>query len=103
MKIAKKPKKKKHPIDKLPTEDIIRITNYLNISVNILTMWALEKWNTEEQFRDYLESYKALLEEVNEKRITVGDVMLDASCKTGVDITKLVDEVFGSLGTPRKK
>lgn len=93
MKIAKKPKKKKHPIEKLKSEDIIRITNYLALSIAILTLWAMEGWD-KSKLEEFIDGYCALIEENSSKRISVWDLITYVKTQTNVDVIARIDNAM---------
>lgn len=88
-------KKKKKDKDK-PKRSIdwyIHQATYLQFSVmfrNLMTAFDY----TPEQMAEVLEGYLALLDEIYEGNHTVAGVMKDAKELTGIDVKKVVDDMF---------
>ena len=96
MKIAKK---KKHPANKLPTEQIIRMTNYMNLAIFVTSLWETAVLDDKELKSDYVKkvvtAYKIYLEEMVDKRQTINGSIEACKALTGFDVIDIVDEVFG--------
>lgn len=92
MKRVKKPKKK-HPSDRLSTENVIRMTQYLCISATLLTLWS-EYDVDRTKAEAFIESYISFLEEVADKRNTIAGVIADCKSMTGFDPVELIDKTY---------
>lgn len=89
-----KPKKKKetHRPTRTPFE-IVKTTNYFNLAVIVRVLWTVYGWK-HKRIAYFLESYISLVQEVADNRSGVTQFILDTKEMTGVDVVKLLDEVY---------
>lgn len=91
MQRVKKPKPQKQP-QKDPFE-IVKLSSYLNMAVVVRTMWTVYAWKSK-RIAGFIESYLSLMQEVADGRRTVKDEIEDCLSLTGVDVKKLIDELY---------
>jgi len=95
----KRLKKKKNPMNKVDVNQIIRMTNYLNISCLITALWETSVLEDKELKSDYvsdvLTAYKIYLSEAADHRQTVAGAIEACEYLTGFDPIAIIDEVFG--------
>lgn len=89
-----KTKKKKRPSDKLSTNQVIIMTNYLSIASTLLTLWAVYGVQERSKAEEFIESYCVFLQEVANKRNTINGVIEDCKSLTGFDAIKIIDNIF---------
>lgn len=91
---AKKKKKSEvHKPPKTPKErwDLIKTANYVVVSAVVRTMWTEYGWR-HKRIAYFLEGILSLLEE--SRRFGYERLLKDTYDLTGVDVKKLVDEVY---------
>lgn len=91
-------KKRKNPTNrsaKTPFE-IVKSTNYLNLAVIVRTLYQVYGWRSK-RLAGFLESYIVLMQEVVDRRSTVSQFIHDTKELTGIDVKKLLDEVYGGF------
>lgn len=86
-----KPKKQKKP-QREPFE-IVMLSNYLNMAIVIRTSWTEYGWK-DKRIARFLEGYLALMQEVADGRRKVWQEIEDCKNLTGVDVKKLLDELY---------
>lgn len=91
-----KPKKKKetHRPTKTPFE-IVKLTNYLNLAVMVRTLYHVHGWR-KKRLLYFVECYVALIQEIVDNRSGVHEFIKDTKELTGIDVVKLLDEVYES-------
>lgn len=87
-----KKKKETHRPAKTPFE-IVKMANYLTIAVIVRVLWMDYGWRDKRLAR-FLESYLVLMEETADKRSGVNEFIKDTKELTGIDVKKLVDELY---------
>lgn len=92
--VKTKPKKQKHPSDRLSTENVIRYTQYLCIASTLMTLWAVYGVQEKEKAEEFIESYISFLQEKMDNRNTIGGVVEDCIKLTGFNPVELIDSVY---------
>lgn len=84
--------KKPKPPQRDPFE-IVMLSNYLNMAIVIRTLWTEYGWK-DKRIARFLEGYLALMQEVADGRRKVWQEIEDYKNLTGVDVKKLLDELY---------
>lgn len=84
--------KKPKPPKRDPFE-IVMLSNYLNMAIVIRTLWTEYGWK-DKRIARFLEGYLALMQEVADGRRKVWQEIEDCKNLTGVDVKKLLDELY---------
>lgn len=93
---AKKPKKPsalRVPKDKRTVMDIVKNTNYVNISVLCLVLWDVYGWR-KKRITDFFDAYIALLAESVDRRMGTKGFINYCYEKTGINVVELIDEMY---------
>lgn len=88
-------KKKKKPETHRPAKtpfEIVKMANYVIIAVVVRTLWTVYGWR-HKRIADFLEAILSLLDE--SRRFGYDRLIKDTYDLTGVDVKKLVDEIYG--------
>lgn len=94
-KYTKKNKQPTHKPGKTPFQTV-QLTNYLNLAIMIRTLYQVYGWR-KKRISDFLESYIALMQEVADSRSTVPQFVHDTKELTGIDVKKLLNEVYAGF------
>lgn len=89
-----KAKKKKKPETHRPAKtpfEIVKMANYVLIAVVVRTLWTVYGWR-HKRIADFLEAILSLLDE--SRRFGYDRLIKDTYDLTGVDVKKLVDEIY---------
>lgn len=92
-----KPKKKSiyvKQVDPKVKHYIVRNSNYVAMSLVVMTIWEKYGWRRVRTDR-FVESYMVLIEEVADQRSNPWKAVDEASEITGLDMVKLLNELFG--------
>ena len=92
---AKKPKKPevhRPPKNKKERWELIKTANYVVIAAAVRTLWTVYGWR-HKRIAYFLEAILSLLEE--SRRFGYERLLKDTYDLTGVDVKKLVDEIYG--------
>lgn len=84
--------KKPKPPKRDPFE-IVMLSNYLNMAIVIRTLWTEYGWK-DRRIARFLEGYLALMQEIADGRVSVQQGIADCKNLTGVDVKKLLDELY---------
>ena len=84
--------KKKTKPQREPFE-IVMFANYLNMAIVVRTLWTEYGWR-DKRIARFVEGYLALMQEVADGRSTVQREIADCKALTGVDVKKLIDELY---------
>lgn len=93
---AKKPKKPdilKVPQNQRTVMDIVKTTNYVNMAIMCLNLWDVYGWR-QKRINDFFEAYVALLGETADNRMSTWGFINYCHEKTGIDVVKLVDQMY---------
>lgn len=86
-----KPKKQKKPIR--DPKDVVEKSTHLLLSVCVRTLWTVYGWR-KQRIMKFVEAYAALMQEVSDGRRKVWQEIEDCKNLTGVDVKKLLDELY---------
>ena len=92
MSIPRAKKKKSKKPQREPFE-IVMLSNYLNMAIVIRTLWTEYGWR-DKRIARFIDGYLALMQEVADGRATVQSEIADCKALTGVDVKKLIDELY---------
>lgn len=84
-------KKKKKP--QKSNWEYVKQTTYLNLAIVIRELYTVNGF-TKAQIDEFLEGYVALMDEMDGRRNTVAGIIRDTKDLTGIDVKKVLDEVF---------
>ena len=87
----KKPETHRPPRDNQERWDIIRTANYVVIAAVVRTLWTVYDWR-HKRIAYFLEAILSLLEE--SRKFGYQRLISDTYELTGVDVKKLVDEIY---------
>lgn len=87
----KKTRKERKPI--VDPFDIVMKTNYLNMAIMIRNMYTIYGYRTK-RLAKLVEAHLALMAEVADGRITVDQAVKDCKDLTGIDVAKMIDELY---------
>jgi len=71
---------------------LVKMTNQLNIAVNLRTLKTVFGFGNK-RLATFMESYLALMSEVQDSRLTVPEAVEEAKEITGIDIVKMLDNL----------
>ena len=86
-------KKKKQTKPQRKPFEIVMLSNYLNMAIVVRTLWTEYGWR-DKRIARFVEGYLALMQEVADGRSTVQREIADCKALTGVDVKKLIDELY---------
>lgn len=92
MSISRAKKKRKNKPQLKPFE-IVMMSNYLNMAIVVRTMWTVYGWKNR-RIAGFIESYLSIMQEVADGRRTVKDEVDDCLQLTGINVKKLIDELY---------
>ena len=84
--------KKPKPPQRDPFE-IVMLSNYLNMAIVVRTLWTEYGWK-DRRIARFIEGYLALMQEIADGRVSVQQGIADCKTLTGVDVKKLLDELY---------
>lgn len=89
------PRAKKKKTGRKPKSgwEYVKQTTYLNLAIVIRELFTVNGFSKEE-IDEFLEGYVALMDEMDGKRNTVAGIVKDTKDLTGIDVKKVLDEVF---------
>lgn len=84
--------KKPKPPKRDPFE-IFMTSNYLNMAIVVRTLWTEYGWK-DRRIARFIGGYLALMQEIADGRVSVQQGIADCKTLTGVDVKKLLDELY---------